>query len=67
MPRILGEVKEQGLVALSSALESVLGGKQLGVVWDSIPNSWRKGTLDFGSYMYVIIQGFEDCPALSKQ
>lgn len=33
MHRTLVEIKEQGLISFSSALRSVLGGKQLGIVW----------------------------------
>lgn len=49
MHSLLVEIKEQGLISFSSALGSVLGGRQLDVVWE-LDSKFLEGR-DFGSFM----------------
>lgn len=58
---MLGKIKEQGPISLSSALESLLGGKQLGVPRE-LESTFLDGE-DLVWFIYVHIPGLRGLPS----
>lgn len=64
MCRMLGKIKEQGLISFSSALKSILGGEPLGVPWE-LASTFPEGE-DLVWFMYVHVPGLGGLPSTQE-